>query len=533
MSEVWNSLWKQYQNIDSVTIMNDPGGMLIRSELIGVLLKYFDLKDKHILEVGTGTGQYCIELSLRGADCVGIDKDPESIKLAKRIADDYKISNSMFLKMDLFDYESPDYSKNKKNDPDYDIVLSMGILEHFDDKEIINMLKKMGKLGKYVVVGVPYSGSDIYKMSRLYSQKKGTWEYGFERDFLTLSDLFKKAGLSIFHEQIIGLGSEAYYLKRINPKLTPLQLLQNLAKSFNGQENVGNWLIAIGSGKNKLREEIPKEGVSIIIPSINNVKKIHYPNLEVIYINDGSTDNTEMLLEKSPFSILNLKENVGVSQARLQGIKKAKNDYIFFLDIDDLVFPECITKIMRDLKNCPDDTHLSVSCALMNEGEYTGDIWFHNLFPSVYDHIISEIFALRGKISLQNTIIRKDSLLEAYKKIDALLKKVGIDRIRIAEDTLLLDIMVFSGLIKHIIPIYYTYRGYEQNSTSASQQIKDRINDIPIQTAYCFTEIRKISRLNEKESENRIIYQAISRLSEIMELVEEAFLLRISRNIKD
>ena len=237
MSKVWNSLWKNYQNIDSKAILNEPGGMLIRSELTGVLLKYFDLKNKNVLEVGTGTGQYCIELALRGAVCTGIDKDPESIKLANRITNDYQVNNCVFKERDLYYF----------NESNFDIVLSMGILEHFSDKEIVDMLKEMGKLGKYVVVGVPYSGSDIYKISRLYSQKKNTWEYGFERDFLTLTDLFKEAGMSLLYEQVIGLGSEAYYLKRINPELIPLQLSQSLTKAYNGNEDVGSWLVAIGS----------------------------------------------------------------------------------------------------------------------------------------------------------------------------------------------------------------------------------------------------------------------------------------------
>ena len=80
---------------------------------------------------------------------------------------------------------------------------------------------------------------------------------------------------------------------------------------------------------------------------------------------------------------------------------------------------------------------------------------------------------------------------------------------KVSPDTLLLDIMVFAGLIKQIIPVYYTYRGYEQSDTSASQQIEDRIKDIPLQTAYCFTEICKVLKIKEKEAENAIIYKAI------------------------
>lgn len=524
MSEVWNSLWKNYQDIDSVTIMNEPGGMLLRSEFIGILLKYFDLRDKSILDVGTGTGQYCIELALRGAKCMGIDKDPESIKLANRIANDYQISNCVFREIDLFDFK-----KYEPKDEHYDIVFSMGLLEHFDDSQIIKMLREMSKLGEYVIAGIPYSGSDIYKLSKSYSQKKGTWEYGFERDFLTLSNLFNDAGLTMLHEQVIGSGSEAYCLKRINPELIPLQLSQNLAKLFNGDNNIGSWLIAIGSemGKHdyhRLDERIPEEGLSIIIPvyngekyierSIENLWKVDYPNLEIIYVNDCSTDSTKTLLQEKlrnfPNSqLINLKINSGEHKARYEGLKKANSEYIFFLDIDDLVFPGCIGKLMRDLKNCSENTYLSNSCALMRDGKFTGSIWYHQYLKSIYDHIISELLTLSGKISLCNIIIGKSNLLKAYDELDMLYKKMNVERMNVAPDTLLLDIMVFSGFIKHIIPVYYTYRGYEQSETSASQQIEDRIKDIPLQVAYCFVEINKLFKVNKKELENRIIYQAI------------------------
>ncbi|GAH82025.1 unnamed protein product, partial [marine sediment metagenome] len=254
------------------------------------------------------------------------------------------------------------------------------------------------------------------------------------------SDLFKEAGLSILHEQVTGLGSEACYLRRINPELVPLQLSQNLTKSFNGQSNMGNWLIVIGSAKNKLEEKIPEGGVSIIIPvyngekyigrSIENLWKLDYPNLEIIYVNDCSTDNTKKLLQEKlrnfPNSqLINSESNLGVHKSRYEGLKKASNDYIFFLDIDDLIFPRCIGKIMRDLKNCPENTHLSNSCALMKEGNFTGDIWYHQYLKSPYDYIMSELFTISGKISLGNTIIKRDKLLEAYDIMNNLLKNIG------------------------------------------------------------------------------------------------------------
>ena len=519
MGEVWNSLWENCKNIDSVSIMNNPSGISLRSEFAGLLMKYFDLKDKSILEIGTGTGQDCVELALRGANCVGIDKSPESVSLAKRIAGDYQINNCVFEEKDIYDLD-------KSN---FDIVFNMGVLEHFDDSEIVKMLKKMSELGKYVIVGIPYSGSDIYKLSKMYSQKKKTWEYEIERDFRSFKKYFEKAGISLLHEQVIGLVNEAYYLRRVNPELIPLQLSQNLTKSFNGQDNVGSWLIAIGSemGKDehrKPKEIIPEEGVSIIIPvyngekyierSIENLWKVDYPNLEIIYANDCSTDSTKKLLQEKLRSfpnsrLINLENNSGEYKARHEGLKKANNEYISFLNIDGLISPGCISNMMRDLKNCPEDTYLLNSCALMKDGKFMGGIWYNRYLKSIYDYIISELLTLSGKIPLSNTIIKKSNLLKAYDKLDMLYKKMGVERMNVASDTLLLDIMVFSGLIKHIIPIYYAYQGYEQSETSASRQTENRIDGIPFQIAYCFTKINKLFKVDEKELENKIICQAI------------------------
>ncbi|MFW6388347.1 MAG: glycosyltransferase family 2 protein, partial [Desulfohalobiaceae bacterium] len=88
--------------------------------------------------------------------------------------------------------------------------------------------------------------------------------------------------------------------------------------------------------------------VSVIIPTYNrghwlpramySVLEQSYSSLELIVVDDGSTDQTPSILQKiadSRFIYLR-QQNQGVAAARNLGIKKAKGEYIALLDSDDL-----------------------------------------------------------------------------------------------------------------------------------------------------------------------------------------------------
>jgi len=90
--------------------------------------------------------------------------------------------------------------------------------------------------------------------------------------------------------------------------------------------------------------------VSVIIPAYNAAEYIldalesvfsqHYNNIEVIVVNDGSTDTTRDLVSSYPKPIIFLdQENMGSAVARSKGIAAAHGKYIAFLDSDDLWLP--------------------------------------------------------------------------------------------------------------------------------------------------------------------------------------------------
>lgn len=91
--------------------------------------------------------------------------------------------------------------------------------------------------------------------------------------------------------------------------------------------------------------------VSIITPSYNSGRFIRetiqsvqnqtYENLEMIIVDDCSTDNTKELLVKlqekeQRLKVIELSENVGAAEARNIGLENAQGRYIAYLDADDL-----------------------------------------------------------------------------------------------------------------------------------------------------------------------------------------------------
>ncbi len=105
---------------------------------------------------------------------------------------------------------------------------------------------------------------------------------------------------------------------------------------------------------------------SIIIPAYNSAKTIErtlasvfvqdYPNLEIIVVNDGSTDNTEQVLKKYADKInYYYQTNAGVSIARNLGFEKSTGEYIQYLDADDLLAEGKISKQIQAIEESEAD----------------------------------------------------------------------------------------------------------------------------------------------------------------------------------
>ena len=122
--------------------------------------------------------------------------------------------------------------------------------------------------------------------------------------------------------------------------------------------------------------------VSVIIPVFNGAQYIRgavesvlnqtFKDLEIIVIDDGSTDNTKKLLEdwisKGRIRYI-FQENRGLAAARNAGVKAAQSKYIKFLDHDDFLYPEQIEKQFAQIKDSENLISISDSCFLRPNGE--------------------------------------------------------------------------------------------------------------------------------------------------------------------
>lgn len=94
-----------------------------------------------------------------------------------------------------------------------------------------------------------------------------------------------------------------------------------------------------------------------IVEAIQSVINQTYKDWELIIINDASTDNSKFIVQKfleeekdNRIVFIDLKENKGVSFARNLGMKKAKGEYISFLDSDDLWDKNFLNELYRKIK---------------------------------------------------------------------------------------------------------------------------------------------------------------------------------------
>ena len=127
--------------------------------------------------------------------------------------------------------------------------------------------------------------------------------------------------------------------------------------------------------KSKVTIIVPVYNIENYLPhSVKSIQQQTYSNLEIILIDDGSSDNSGLLCDQYANSDNRIhvihKENSGLSDARNTGIDNATGEFLLFIDGDDYIDKEMVQLLLERLQN--DHTDLAL-CDLIKVDE-TGNI---------------------------------------------------------------------------------------------------------------------------------------------------------------
>ena len=109
-----------------------------------------------------------------------------------------------------------------------------------------------------------------------------------------------------------------------------------------------------------------------LVEAIESIRKQTYENWELLAINDGSTDNSLLLLKRmakkdSRIRVYSLKENLGLGMAANLAIQKSKGKYLARFDADDLMPKNRLQLQVNYLINHPEILVAGGQCVMINE----------------------------------------------------------------------------------------------------------------------------------------------------------------------
>lgn len=231
--------------------------------------------------------------------------------------------------------------------------------------------------------------------------------------------------------------------------------------------------------------------VSIIVPVYNSDKYLSkcldtlvnqtYENLEIICINDGSTDNSLEILEKFCLKDTRIKlfsqDNSGASVARNEGVKAATGDYVSFIDADDWVYLTLYQTFVEAINNAGkliDIWSFNVSAYIEGANDVIPKVFFE---ASDWDNHVNEntihVFddcrrPFFRNLSAANKIYRKEFLTKN--------KIVFPEGLKYEDQYFSLRAFLNAESIMFTDDVFYRYRN--EHSSSISIVVSEKVFDI-------------------------------------------------------
>ena len=235
--------------------------------------------------------------------------------------------------------------------------------------------------------------------------------------------------------------------------------------------------------------------ISVVVPvynlenylekTLNSICTQTYPNLEIVVVNDGSSDDTGVVADACASDDFRIKvihkENGGVTSARLRGIAEASGEWIGFVDGDDYIEPNMYERLLENaLKYKADISHCGYQMVFPDRVDCyynTGRVVQQDRITALRD-LLSGNFVEPG---IWNKLYRRELFLDLESRMDT--------SIRINED-LLMNYWLFkaanTAVFEDVCPYHYLVRkGSAANSALNEHSLWDplRVTKILLEDA--------------------------------------------------
>ena len=166
-------------------------------------------------------------------------------------------------------------------------------------------------------------------------------------------------------------------------------------------------------------------GLSVIIPAynyarflpqaINSALQQTHREIEVIVVDDGSTDDTSEIvaaLVRCDSRVRYVYQaNAGLSAARNNGINCARHDYVGFLDADDIWLPEFLSRVMETFARLPTEFAIVACHAIYIDGDGRR-LNTKRLDAKMAEEVLCRDIILKTRFSPSAVVVRKAAFSE-------------------------------------------------------------------------------------------------------------------------
>lgn len=280
---------------------------------------------------------------------------------------------------------------------------------------ILNHLDELGEafLEKALNSGRQFQSDIVLLETCTFDENNGNYyfyEKLFHQEQLKEADILSVYDYSPHHKKHL-MSNHAKCFKLDYLRTHHLDFTKDLTADFYKTNRI-SYITEISYTYKKLREDL----ISIIVPVYNvenylrecldSLIQQSYKNLEIILVNDGSSDGSgeicdEYAQKDSRIKAIH-KENSGVSDTRNIGLKTMTGDYLMFMDSDDMLQHDAIEILHHYLKTTDSDISICSYYAFSREDNGDFNMYFYDLDDNPFELLSSASACTRQIIHSYN-----------------------------------------------------------------------------------------------------------------------------------